>query len=91
MKKNNEKETERCYFSYSPAGRLKTPAPTIFLTKLKISFGMVAVPPPEAPPETSNVALDADILRDFETGVDFCCTEVENPPRGTIRKDLGAA
>jgi hypothetical protein len=32
-----------------PAGRLNTPAPTIPLTRLKISLEIVAVPPPEDP------------------------------------------
>lgn len=31
--------------SATPAERLRTPAPTMHLTRLKISFGMVAVPP----------------------------------------------
>lgn len=30
----------------SPAGRLSTPAPTMLLTRLNISLGIVAVPPP---------------------------------------------
>ena len=33
-----------------PAGKPNTPAPTIALTKLKISLGMVAVPPVVSPP-----------------------------------------
>ena len=32
----------------SPAGRLSTPAPTMLLTRLNISLGIVAVPPPVA-------------------------------------------
>jgi hypothetical protein len=46
----------------SPAGKLSTPAPTILLTKLKISFEMLAVPPPTAaaaaaePLESSDMA-----------------------------------
>ena len=43
-----------------PAGRLKTPAPTMLLMRLKTSFGMVAVPPPcdfsAAPPRGSSAA-----------------------------------
>ena len=35
-----------CTVLYLPAGRLKTPAPTILLMRLKTSVGMVAVPPP---------------------------------------------
>lgn len=39
----------------TPAGRESTPAPTMFLTRLKISLGIVAVPPDDwgfAPPLT---------------------------------------
>ena len=49
------------YF-YSPAGRLKTPAPTIFFTKLKISLGMVAVPPPTSPPPDTLTAPEAAVI-----------------------------
>mmetsp|Transcript_8563 Transcript_8563/g.18256 ORF Transcript_8563/g.18256 Transcript_8563/m.18256 type:complete len:83 (+) Transcript_8563:1255-1503(+) len=44
-----------------PAGKLKTPAPTIDLTKLKISLGMVAVPPDatEESPTSPSLASDA--------------------------------
>ena len=59
---NEEKKTE-----YAPAGKLSTPAPTILLTRLKISSGIVAVPsvdiaasPPSPPPDISNAVVDHD-------------------------------
>ena len=51
-----------------PAGKLRTPAPTILLIKLNTSVGIVAVPPPEvvlppppppAPPRGTAAALSA--------------------------------
>jgi hypothetical protein len=45
---------------YLPAGRLKTPAPTILLIKLKTSLGMVAVPP-LSPPLGSSAAATSEV------------------------------
>jgi hypothetical protein len=43
----------------SPAGKLRTPAPTILLMRLKTSFGIVAVPPLSAPPLGSSAVAEA--------------------------------
>jgi hypothetical protein len=43
-----------------PAGKLRTPAPTILLIRLKTSLGMVAVPPDSlAPPRGGSAAAAA--------------------------------
>lgn len=59
-------ESQRGVFCYLcdnnedvPAGRLNTPAPTIPLTRLKISLEIVAVPPPEDAPGAGTAAAVA--------------------------------
>jgi hypothetical protein len=51
---------------YLTAGRLKTPAPTILLIKLKTSLGMIAVPP-LSPPLGSSAAATSEVSLVVET------------------------
>lgn len=47
-----------------PAGKLSTPAPTIFFTRLNISLGMDAVPPPPDDDDDNDelIVLDSEVL-----------------------------
>ena len=66
---------------YAPAGKLKTPAPTILLMRLKTSFGIVAVPSVDnaaspSPPDISNAVLDHDSI---------CCLLLEAVAAADVR------
>ena len=69
---------------YLPAGRLKTPAPTILLMRLKTSLGIVAVPPPVdflllPPPLGRSATLAASFPRRLDEDVDALAI---NAPEG---------
>ena len=53
-------------YAAMPAGKLSTPAPTMLFTRLNISLGMDAVPPPDdgddGDDELSSTALHSEVL-----------------------------
>mmetsp|Transcript_1559 Transcript_1559/g.2653 ORF Transcript_1559/g.2653 Transcript_1559/m.2653 type:complete len:103 (+) Transcript_1559:1313-1621(+) len=59
-----------------PAGRDSTPAPTIDLTRLKISLGMVAVPVPAVEALLSAAASSSSAMRNGANGA-FLAVESE--------------
>ena len=82
--------THTVVFLHSPAGRLNTPAPTIFLTRLKTSSGIVAVPPVVAGASTSSEAsLSSSGLSLLLLAVSHNCVVVVDcvPSNGVVRNE----